>query len=94
MRTYTHGGLGTPTASQHNLFDLEKLKLFLVLLTGFEPSTLDLQSDALTTEPTHHPVNCSEQHHRGVHGAAAEGEGIQQNQCSELIIASWQNYPD
>ena len=35
---YTQG-LGTPTASQHNLFDSEKLKVFLVLLTGFEPST-------------------------------------------------------
>ena len=31
--------LGTPTASQHNLFDSEKLKVFLVLLTGLEPST-------------------------------------------------------
>ena len=45
MRAYTHGGgLGTPTASHHNLFDLEKLpknpkKVFVVLLTGFEPST-------------------------------------------------------
>ena len=30
-------GLGTPTASQHNIFDLEKLsQSFLVLLTGFE----------------------------------------------------------
>ena len=29
--------LGTPTASQHNIFDPEKLlQMFLVLLTGFE----------------------------------------------------------
>ena len=35
---YTRG-LGTPTASQHYLFDLEKLKVFLVLLTGFKPLT-------------------------------------------------------
>ena len=37
-KLYTQG-LGIPTASQHNLFDLEKLKVFIVLLTGFEPST-------------------------------------------------------
>ena len=61
-------GLDTPTASQHNLFDWEKLKMFLVLLTGFEPltfgspapdgiRTLDLwiSSPTLTTEPTRHP---------------------------------------
>ena len=40
MREYINTrGLGTPTASQHNLFDSKKLKVFLVLLTGFEPST-------------------------------------------------------
>ena len=54
MRAYTHG-VGTPTASQHNFVDSEKLKVFLVLLTGFEPTTFDLQSNALTTEPTRHP---------------------------------------
>ena len=38
---------------QHNLFDSEKLRVFLVLLTGFEilDLNLDLQSNALTTEP-------------------------------------------
>ena len=36
---YTRG-LGTPTASQHNFFGLERLKVILhVLLVGFEPST-------------------------------------------------------
>ena len=30
------GGLGTPTTSQHNIFDSEKLSHFGVLLTGFE----------------------------------------------------------
>ena len=33
------GGLDTPTVNQHNLFDSEKLKVFLVLLTGFKPLT-------------------------------------------------------
>ena len=47
-----HTGLGTPTASQHYLFDL---KFLLVLLTGFEPWSLDLQPNVLTTEPTRHP---------------------------------------
>ena len=36
-RAYTHGLFGTPTASQHNIFDSEKLTSFLELLTGFEP---------------------------------------------------------
>ena len=36
-----HTGVGTPTASQHNIFDLEKTweKVVLVLMTGFQPST-------------------------------------------------------
>ena len=57
MRACTQRGLGTPTASQYNLFDSEQV--FLVLLTGFEPARcarpLDLQSNTLTTEPTCHP---------------------------------------
>ena len=38
VRMYTQG-LGTPTTSQHNSFDPEKLHIFLVLLTGpgFKP---------------------------------------------------------
>ena len=32
-------GLGTLIASQRNVFDSEKLNVFLVLLRGFEPST-------------------------------------------------------
>ena len=48
---YTRG-LGTPTTSQHNLFDLENLKcFFLVLLTGFEPSTF---GSPVQHEPTRH----------------------------------------
>ena len=44
---YTQG-LGALSASQHNLFDSEKPKVFLVLLAGFEPPALgDLQSNAL-----------------------------------------------
>ena len=40
VRAYTHGGLGTPTASQHNIFESENFsQIFLVPLTqaGFEP---------------------------------------------------------
>ena len=44
MRAYTHGGLGTPTGSQHSIFDSDKALTicFLVLLTqmGFEPQVL------------------------------------------------------
>ena len=43
---YTRG-LGTPTANQLNLFDSEKLDVFLVLLTGFEASTFWISSPAL-----------------------------------------------
>ena len=36
---YTRG-LGMPTASQHNIFDSEKLlQIFLVLMTGFKPGS-------------------------------------------------------
>ena len=52
MRVYTHGGWA---ASQHNLFDSGKLKVFLVLLTGFNPRPLDLHSNALTTEQPNPP---------------------------------------
>ena len=52
-------GSGTPTASQHNIFDSETLSVqfFLVLLTqaGFEPPVPDLEPDALPTEPPLHP---------------------------------------
>ena len=52
---YTRG-LGTPTASPHNIFDSEKLTIFFrVLLVGFELSPMDLESDALPIEPPHHP---------------------------------------
>ena len=49
MRAYTHGGWAhTPTASQHNLNDSEKLNVFLVLLTDSNPRPLDVQSNALS----------------------------------------------
>ena len=35
---YTRGMGTTPTANQRKIFDSEKLEVFLVLLTGFEPS--------------------------------------------------------
>ena len=48
--------LGTPTTSQHNIFDSEENSSYLVLLTGFEPSSLDLEPDALPIEPRHKHV--------------------------------------
>ena len=48
---YTRG-LGTPATSQHNIFDSQKLsQTFLVLLKGFAPQVINLESDALPTEP-------------------------------------------
>ena len=46
---------GTPTASQHNLFDSEKSKVLLCSWRDSNSRLLDLQSNALTTEPTLHP---------------------------------------
>ena len=55
MRAFVYTrGLGTPTASQHNMFDSEKLKVFLVLLTGFQPSTFGISSPTL--KPLSQPV--------------------------------------
>ena len=60
VRAYTHGGLGTPTACQHNILDLQKLSIFfLVLLMGFKLCPLNLELDTLPIEPpcyaiTHH----------------------------------------
>ena len=54
--------LGTPTASQHNIFDSETL-VFLVLLTGVELGSWNVKSDVLPTEPPRHIVllrlNCN-----------------------------------
>ena len=57
MRVYTHGGLGTPTASQHNILDSEKTftNVFLCSWRGSNLGSLDLESDALPTEPPRHP---------------------------------------
>ena len=52
---YPHRGLGTPTVSQHNMFDSEKLIKFFVLLVGFELGSWDVKSDALPIEPPRHP---------------------------------------
>ena len=52
---YTRG-LGTPTASQHNLFDWKKTqRFFLCSWRDSNPRPLDLQCSALTTEPPRHP---------------------------------------
>ena len=52
---YTHGGLGTPTTSQHNILNSEKLSQFLFLCSwrGSNLRSMDLESDALYTKPSH-----------------------------------------
>ena len=40
MRAYTHGGVGTPTASRHNIFDSEKLTIFSCAPDGIQTSVL------------------------------------------------------
>ena len=68
---YTRGGLGTPTASQHNLSDSEKLSFSFapdgVRTSGhgissptIDPRPLDLPSNALTTETARHPFQVAE----------------------------------
>ena len=55
-------GLGTPTASQHNIFDSEKLSQILFVLltqTGFKPRVFGSGVDtlpALPTEPPRQPL--------------------------------------
>ena len=63
MRAYTHWGLGTPTASQHNIFDLEKLTNFSCApdrvqtlgqwIWSSNLRSMDMELDAL---PTSHPL--------------------------------------
>ena len=56
---YTRG-LGTPTASQQNNFDSEKLTILCVCSRrGSNLGSLDLKSDALPIEPPRHPVTPS-----------------------------------
>ena len=60
-------GLGTPTASQRNSFDSEKLTHFFFLLysgrrRGSNLGSLDLESDAQPTEPPCHVINPSRPH--------------------------------
>ena len=62
MPAYAHGGWGTPTASQHNIFYSENLTnfIFLVFLTGFELGSLmsyNLEPDALPVEPPVTPTH-------------------------------------
>ena len=55
---YTRG-LGTPTASQHSMFYSENLSHFFLMCSwcrrGWNLRSLDLESDALPTEPPRHP---------------------------------------
>ena len=57
-RVYTQGGLGTPTASQHNLFESDKHSdnLFLCSWRRWNLGPLDHESDALPIKPPRHPV--------------------------------------
>ena len=52
VRIHT-GGLGTPTASQHNIFDSEKLSYICELYSsrGLNLGSSDLETDALPIEP-------------------------------------------
>ena len=56
---YTQG-LGTPTASQRNIFDSEKHIFFLCSLRGSNLGSLVLESDAVPTEPPCHPTDVDE----------------------------------
>ena len=47
VRAYTHGALGTPTASQHNIFDSEKLTNFSCAPDGIRTSVLWISSPTL-----------------------------------------------
>ena len=49
-RVYTRG-LGTPTISQHNIFDSEKHKFFLCSWQGSNLGSLDLEFNVLSIEP-------------------------------------------
>ena len=53
---FTCRGLSTTTTSQHNLFGAEKThKFFLCSRQGSNLGSLDLEPDALPTEPPCHP---------------------------------------
>ena len=54
-----HTGVGhTDSESAQPFLDSEKLTVFLVLPTGFKPSTFGyIQSNALTSESTRHPTD-------------------------------------
>ena len=64
VRLHTWGVGGTPTASQHNIFDSQKLsQIFLVLLTqaGFEPPVFGYRvrrstNWATPSQPCHRPL--------------------------------------
>ena len=59
---YTRG-FDTPTASHHNIFDLEKWSQFFLLCSwrrrGSNLGSLDLESDTLPTEPPLHSDACT-----------------------------------
>ena len=65
---YAHGGLSTPTASQHNVFDSEKLKIFLCSWRGSNIGSLDLESDALPIESPRWYGQKTAESAFGVHG--------------------------
>ena len=85
---YTRG-LGTPTTSQYNIFYSEKLSnLFLMLLTGPGSNlrSLDLESDALPTEPPHQKLLTEEDDSLNksvcvIARSASGGQGFTQCNC-------------
>ena len=50
--------LGTPTVSQHNIYDSKKTHtFFIVLLTRFQPRVMEsIDADALPIESPRHPT--------------------------------------
>ena len=61
-RVYTEaykwsGGLGIPTANQHNISEKTSYKLFLCSGRGSNLESCDLESDALAIEPPRHPAD-------------------------------------
>ena len=57
MRACTHGGWAHwQWSSQHNIFDSEKLSLCFWRRRDSNLRSLDLESDALPTEPPRHPM--------------------------------------
>ena len=65
MRAYTHGGWAHIQRVSKTFLTLKSSDFFLVLLTGFEPQSYDLESDALLIEPPRHKSSAMVTRKRG-----------------------------